>query len=169
MKGTSQQAIKNQFSLGIQSSSVFPRFLCLFSTRVKGWTELSSGNRFDKETALKYYLYLFGLLNLFAIPIVPQLASFLFWTPRNVPYELMITAITIAQGFVMLLITRNPLKHKAFIDFLILANTMHAIVMGISFQNLFHFIGVAAVGSTGLLPLVFYPWGLKNFLLTQQD
>ena len=117
----------------------------------------------NKRALLKYYLLIFGLLN-----IVGNAGIYLFegllWQPRNFPEELMLSAVYIALGIVMLTAARAPLKHKALIDFVILSSIPHAIIMLIYHQNSFHLIDVGFIGLLGLVPLLIYPWKYKNFL-----
>jgi hypothetical protein len=77
----------------------------------------------------------------------------------------MMASIYLAMGIIMILVARNPIKHKSFIDFIILANTLHAGVMFFFAQNTAHIIlDVVPIGLMGLLPLIMYPWGVSNFL-----
>ncbi len=78
---------------------------------------------------------------------------------------MMMSSIFVAMGIVMILIAKNPRAHKAFVDFIIISNIFHAIVMLIYAQNVMQILAdVTVVGAMGVLPLWFYPWGLKNFL-----
>ncbi|MHA2208050.1 MAG: hypothetical protein ACXABV_02670 [Candidatus Thorarchaeota archaeon] len=84
----------------------------------------------DKVKLLSYYLYLFGLLSLTVIAIGPFfLGDELLWQPRNLPTEIMMSSIYFSMGIVMILAAREPSKHKLFVDFLIISNTIHAIIM----------------------------------------
>lgn len=75
-------------------------------------------------------------------------------------------SIYFAMGIVMVFAARDPQKHKAFVDFLVIANILHAMVMLIASQSLIQiFLDAIPVGAMGFLPLLFYPWGLRNFLL----
>ena len=122
----------------------------------------------DKKTKyLKRYLLIFGLLNIFVISFtIPLLfGDWLLWEPRNLAVEMMMSSIYLAMGIVMVLIARNPLPHKAFIDFLVIANLAQAFVMQIFSENIWHLVfDVGAIALMGALPLVFYPWGLRRFL-----
>jgi hypothetical protein len=121
----------------------------------------------DKGKWLKYYLLVFGLLNIFVISFtVPLLfGDWLLWTPRNIPDEMMISGLYFCMGLVMILAAKKPLSHKSFVDFLVIANICHAVVMIIYARNALHLlVDVPSVGLIGVLPLFFYPWGLKNFL-----
>ena len=116
---------------------------------------------------LKYYFWVFGLLNILIISFtVPLLfGDLLLWQPRNIPVEIMIGVIYFAMGIIMIFSARNPLAHKSFLDFVILANILHAFVMVLFAKNLFHLIvDVIPIGLMGVLPLLFYPWGLSKFL-----
>ncbi len=122
----------------------------------------------DRKTKyLKNYLIIFGLLNIFVISFtVPLLlGDWVLWSPRNIPVEMMISSIYLAMGIIMLRIARDPLPHQAFIDFLVIANLGHALVMLIYAENLWHILfDAGAIALTGGLPLIFYPWGLRRFL-----
>ena len=120
-----------------------------------------------KTKYLKQYLLIFGLLNIFVISFtVPLLlGDWLLWEPRNLAVEMMMSSIYLAMGIVMVLIARNPLPHKAFIDFLVVANLGHAFVMLIFSENIWQLVFDAGViALMGALPLFFYPWGLRQFL-----
>jgi hypothetical protein len=120
----------------------------------------------DKVRLLSLYLTIFGILNLItALTIPPFFGDALLWLPRNIPTEVMMSSIYVAMSLIMLLTARNPMPHKAFVDFLIVANTVHALVMLIYAEHIWQIILDAGfIGATGLLPLLFYPWGLKKFL-----
>jgi hypothetical protein len=78
----------------------------------------------------------------------------------------MMASLYFAMGLVMVVASRNPFKHKAFVDFLIISNSLHAVVMFITAKNSFHiFLDAIPVGAMGILPLFFYPWKLRNFLI----
>ncbi|MHA2062116.1 MAG: hypothetical protein ACW963_07500 [Candidatus Sifarchaeia archaeon] len=64
----------------------------------------------------------------------------------------------------MLTIAKNPLSNKSFVDFVVVANIFHAIVMTVFAQNIFHLGDAALIVLMGVLPLLFYPWGLEDFL-----
>jgi len=119
----------------------------------------------NKIKLLRYYLYVFGFGNLFLLSFSPILfGDILLWSPRNIPTELMIGSIYFAMGIIMLMTAKNPLSHKSFVDFVVVANIFHAIVMILFAQNIFHLGDAALIGLMGVLPLLFYPWSLKNFL-----
>lgn len=119
----------------------------------------------NKTELLRYYLYIFGFANLFLLSFGPiLLGDILLWSPRNIPVELMLGSLYFAMGIIMLVAAKNPLSHKTFVDFIVIANIFHAIVMLIFAQNIFHLGDAALIGLMGVLPLLFYPWGLKNFL-----
>jgi hypothetical protein len=93
----------------------------------------------NKIKFLKYYLYVFGFANLFLLSFGPiLLGDLLLWSPRNIPTELMIASIYFAMGIIMLITAKNPFSHKSFVDFVVVANIFHAIVMIIFAQNIFH-------------------------------
>lgn len=69
----------------------------------------------------------------------------------------MVGSLYFALGIVMLLASKAPMKHKAFVDFII--------IMVVYAQTLWHIVLDAGfVGAMGLIPLVLYPWGMKTFL-----
>jgi hypothetical protein len=121
----------------------------------------------EKTRLLRIYFVMFGLLNIlvisFAVPLA--LGDELLWHPRNIPDEMMLSVLYLAMGIVMLLAARRPEDHKAFLDFVILGNTLHAAVMLVYADHALHVIfDVGAVGAMGVAPLFFYPWGLRRFL-----
>jgi len=118
-----------------------------------------------KEKILKNYLIIFGLLNLTVLSFgVLLFGDLLLWTPRNIPTEIMISSIYFAMGIVMILCSRNLLSHKSFIDFVIIANIFHAIVMFVYAENFIHIGDALIIGAMGVMPLFFYPWGLRKFM-----
>ena len=119
----------------------------------------------DKLRMLKYYFWAFGLLNILIISFtVPMLfGDLLLWQPRNIPVEIIIGTIYFAMGIIMILSASNPLAHKSFLDFVILANILHAFVMAIYAKNFLHIVVDSLfIGLMGMLPLFFYPWGTKK-------
>ncbi len=65
----------------------------------------------------------------------------------------------------MLVAARNPLKHKTFLDFAILGNILHAIVMALFADRLIQIlVDVGFIGLMGMVLLTLYPWDIKNFL-----
>lgn len=120
----------------------------------------------NKEESLKYYLVIFGLFNIFIFAFIIPLffGDFLLWSPRNFPTEMMIGSINLAMGMIMLLVAQNPMGHKSFIDFIVISNVFHAIVMFVYAQNIIHIFDAIAVCLIGVLPLLIYPWGLRDFL-----
>lgn len=122
----------------------------------------------NNETKLKKVLYWFGLANIFLHPVLPWFfPHHFFWTPRNIPYEFMIGGIYIALGIVMVIASKEPLKHKLFIDFSILANLFHAVVMiyfGLVDQPSHLYGDVLWISALWLVPLFYYPWKLNTFL-----
>ena len=77
----------------------------------------------DKIRFLKYYFWVFGLLNILIISSAVPLffGDLFFWEPRNIPDELMISAFYLAMGIIMIFPAKNPLAHKSFLDFVIIA------------------------------------------------
>ncbi len=89
----------------------------------------------------------------------------LLWNPRNVPDETMISAIYFAMGVVMICAARAPQAHKSLVDFVILANLLHAAVMLVYAERPLHIaVDVSSIGILGAVPLFIYPWGLRSFL-----
>jgi hypothetical protein len=119
-----------------------------------------------KTIYLKWYLYLLGFSNIFLVSTLPVIFGDVFlWQPRNLPTEIMMASLYFAMGLVMVFAARKPEQHKAFVDFLVIANVLHAGVMLLTAQNTLQiFLDVIPIGVMGLLPLSIYPWGLKNFL-----
>ena len=77
----------------------------------------------------------------------------------------MIAGTYVTMGIVMIAVAPAPRKHKAFIDFLILANLLHAAIMIATARDILQIVvDVVPIGSMGILPLIFYPWGIKNYL-----
>lgn len=69
------------------------------------------------------------------------------------------------MGLVMLRAAKTPVKHKTFVDFIIIGNILHSVIMVTHAQTIFHIVVDAGfIGAMGVIPLVFYPWGLKTFL-----
>lgn len=121
----------------------------------------------NKTKLLRTYLFVFGFLNIFVVSIVPVILGDVFlWQPRNLPIEIMMSILYFSMGIVMVIAARSPENHKSFIDFLVLGNTLHALVMLITAQSVLQVIlDVFPIGAMGLLPLFFYPWGVRNFLV----
>lgn len=118
---------------------------------------------------LSRYLFLAGWANLVLHPVLPWLLPELFfWQPRNYAYEFMIGGIYLALGIVMIIASKQPEKHKLFVDFCILMNLFHAVVMmafAILVNQPHHLVGdVVWIGAQAVIPLFVYPWGIKNFL-----
>jgi hypothetical protein len=119
-----------------------------------------------RERYLIIYLYIFGFASIFLITTIPIIWGDLFlWQPRNIPTEIMMAGLYLVMGLMMILVAKNPLSQKSFIDFLILANLLHAMIMVVLAQNIYQIIlDVIPIGSMGAIPLFIYPWGLRNFL-----
>lgn len=120
----------------------------------------------NKEKYFKVYLYVFGTLNVLTAFSIPMLfGNQLLWQPRNFPTDLMVGCLYFAMGIIMLLVSKTPMKHKAFVDFIIIGNILHSSIMLAYAQTLWHIVLDASfIGAMGLIPLVLYPWGLKTFL-----
>jgi predicted MFS family arabinose efflux permease len=119
-----------------------------------------------KDRLLTIYLFFFGILNVFFLSFaVPIFFDALMWQPRNIPVEMMMSGIYFSMGVIMVSIASDPLKHKGFIDFIILANFIHAAIMVIFAENAWHLVADAlGIMLMALIPLCIYPWGLKQFL-----
>ena len=119
-----------------------------------------------REKYLSIYLYGFGFASIFLITTIPFIwGDLLLWHPRNFPTEIMIAGIYLAMGIVMVITAKRPLNQKSFIDFLILGNLIHASIMLFTASNYFQIIfDVIPIGLMGLIPLLIYPWKIRNFL-----
>jgi hypothetical protein len=119
-----------------------------------------------KSKWLKRYLVTFGLLNIFVISFtIPIfLGGLLLWQPRNLPVEMMLSSIYLVMGVVMIAAAKNPMTHKSLVDFLVLANPAHALVMLLFAQNIWHLVDVFTIGLLGGFPLLFYPWEMRYFM-----
>jgi hypothetical protein len=124
-----------------------------------------------KNKFLKAYLKIFGFFNLLFVPTIPIIFGDVFlWQPRNLPTEIMMAGLYFAMGLVMIFAARKPEKQKAFVDFLIIGNILHATVMLFTAQNTWQIVlDALPVGVMGGLPLLFYPWGLGKFLIQPAD
>ncbi|MCW4040692.1 MAG: hypothetical protein NWE83_08070 [Candidatus Bathyarchaeota archaeon] len=119
----------------------------------------------NKILLLRYYFLVFGMLSIATAIIIPWFFPQFLWEPRNIPQELMISCLYIAMGIVMVASASDPVKHKGFIDFIILANVLHAGVMIVVAENIFHLVVDALfIGLMGILPLGLYPWKRTQFL-----
>lgn len=121
----------------------------------------------SKIKMLKTYLFVFGFLNIFIVSTIPVIFGDVFlWQPRNLPNEIMMASLYFSMGVVMVFVARSPEKHKSFIDFLILGNTLHALVMLVTAQTFLQIVlDVLPIGLMGILPLFLYPWKIRNFLV----
>lgn len=123
----------------------------------------------QKEKYLGIYLSIFGIVNMIFLSFAPiLLGDLLLWQPRNIPTELMMASLYFALGVIMLRSAKKPLEHKSLIDFVILGNILHSAIMFFTAEHLFHFGDALIIGIEGILPLFFYPWGLKH-LWTKQN
>jgi hypothetical protein len=120
----------------------------------------------DRERLLKIFLYAFGILNIAVLSFaIPVFFDFLMWQPRNIPVEMMMSGIYFSMGIIMIAVANDPLRHKGFIDFIILANIIHAAIMAIFAENVWHLVvDAGGIGLMALIPLIIYPWGLKRLL-----
>ena len=119
-----------------------------------------------RQHFLTIYLYVFGIVNIFIVTWLPfALAEKMLWTPRNLPDEMMISSIYLAMGIAMIGAARHPTGRKAFVDFLIVANLLHALVMAVMAQNIWQILlDALPIAMMGAIPLMIYPWGLRNFM-----
>ena len=119
-----------------------------------------------KIKILKIYLYVFGIGNIvtsFVIPIA--FGDSVLWHPRNLTTDLMVGSIYFAMGICMMCIVKKPEEQKGFIDFIIMSNIFHAMVMIIFAQKPSHiYLDAGFIGLMGVVPLLVYPWGIKKFL-----
>ena len=119
-----------------------------------------------KQRWLRYYLLVFGLLNIlvvsFTVPIF--FGDQVLWHPRNVPDEMMLSVLYLAMGVVMVAAARDPMDHKALVD-VVLGNVLHALVMVVYAEHALHIVlDVVGIGAMGVIPLFVYPWGVRRFL-----
>ncbi len=116
---------------------------------------------------LRKYLRLYGFLSLIVIPTVPFFFRDIFmWEPKNTPLELMIVSIYFVLGIQMLNESRKPEPSKSLVDFIILASLAHSVIMLAFAENINHILfDVIPISSMAIWPLIFYPWGRKNFLI----
>lgn len=119
-----------------------------------------------KTRYLGIFLRIFGISNLvtaFTIPIF--FGDLLLWTPRNLPTELMVGSLYFAMGIVMLIAAHNPIEHRAFLEFAIIGNILHAFIMiAYATKPIQIVVDAGFIGFMGLVLLILYPWGIKNFL-----
>ncbi len=120
----------------------------------------------NKKKLLTAYCYIFGVGNILTSFIIPIFfGDELLWYPRSIATDLMVGSLYMAMGIVMVMIAKSPENHKSFIDFLIVSNNLHAIVMVIFAQKPSHiFIDSGFIGLMGIIPLLLYPWPLRKFL-----
>jgi len=120
----------------------------------------------EQNTISKLFLRFFGIANIltaFTIPIF--FGDVLLWKPRNLPTELMVGSLYFAMGIVMLVAARAPIEHRTFLEFVILGNIFHAIVMALFAEDSVQLVlDVGFIGLMGFILLALYPWGIKNFL-----
>jgi hypothetical protein len=119
-----------------------------------------------KVKLLKIYLYIFGIGNVVTSLLVPLVfGDAVLWHPRNLATDLMVGSVYLAMGIVMVCIARKPENHKGFIDFIVIANIFHAIVMIVFAQKPSHiYLDAGFIGLMGVIPLFIYPWGITKFL-----
>jgi len=100
----------------------------------------------DKEKLMRLYLYCFSMVNIFFLSFaVPLFFGFLLWEPRNIPNEVMMSGIYFSMGSMMVLTARNFMSQKGFVNFIILANSIHAIIMVVYAKNMIHIVVMRAV------------------------
>ena len=119
-----------------------------------------------KTKLLKAYFYIFGTGNIITSVAIPVFfGDELLWHPRSLPTDLMVGSIYMAMGIIMVLVAKYPKKHKGFIDFIILSNILHAIVMIFYAQRPIHiYLDSGFIVTMGIIPLFLYPWPLRKFL-----
>ena len=120
----------------------------------------------NKVSLLKICLYIFGIGNIVTSLLTPLLlGEALLWEPRNLATDLMLGSVYLAMGIGMICIAKKPESQKGFIDFVVMSNIFHAIVMIVFAQKPIHvYLDAGYVGLMGVMPLFIYPWGIKNFL-----
>jgi len=78
---------------------------------------------------------------------------------------MMMSGIYFSMGIMMVLTAQNCKDQKGFVDFIILANAIHAIVMVVYAKNLIHIVvDAGGIVLVALIPLTIYPWGIRSFL-----
>lgn len=120
----------------------------------------------EKVKILKMYLYIFGAGNVITSLVIPiAFGDSILWQPRNLATDFMVGSIYLAMGIGMLCVAKKPEEQKGFIDFIVMSNIFHAIVMIIFAQKPSHiYLDAGFVGLMGIVPLLVYPWGLNKFL-----
>lgn len=133
-------------------------------------SDLQSSNS-RRQRLLTFYLYIGGLVNIFIVTWLPfVLAEKMLWTPRNLADEMMIAGIHLAMGIVMIAAARHPTERKAFVDFLVVANLLHALIMMVMAQNIWQILlDALPIALMGVVPLLIYPWGLRNFIVQHRS
>lgn len=118
-----------------------------------------------KFALVRLYLYIFGSISIIFLSFLPIIfGDWLLWEPRNIPVEIMLSSIYFALGIVMIRVAPRPNNHKSLIDFIVLANVLHAAVMVIFTRHLGHIFDAVVIGAMGIIPMFIYPWGWKSFL-----
>lgn len=120
----------------------------------------------NRQKYLTLSFYIFGLGNILtSIGIPIFFGDELLWKPRNLATDLMVGSLYMAMGVIMLLIAKQPNKHKAFIDFIVVGNVLHAFVMILFAQKPGHIVlDSGYILMMGIIPLLLYPWPRKRFL-----
>jgi hypothetical protein len=130
-----------------------------------GVHSIEKGVPMTKTRYLAIALRFFGVANLITAFTIPLFfGDLLLWRPRNLPTELMVGSLYFAMGIMMLVTARQPMRHKAFLEFTIQGNIMHAIVMAAFAEKTIQLVVDAAfIGLMGLVLLALYPWGIRAF------
>lgn len=77
----------------------------------------------------------------------------------------MVGSLYFATSMVMLIAAGAPLEHRAFLEFAILGNIFHAVVMLVFAENSVQLeVDISFIRLMGFILLALYPWGIKNFL-----
>jgi hypothetical protein len=104
-----------------------------------------------------------NILTSFVIPLF--FGDELLWTPRSLPTDLMVGSLYMAMGIVMIVVAKSPMNHKAFIDFIIISNILHGLVMVFYAQKPSHiYLDSGFIGIMGVILILLYPWPLNKFL-----
>ncbi len=104
--------------------------MTVFEARGIGLLRYNNGVN-NAEKALRGAVIGWALAGLIAIPLFVFFDPFSGWQwqPRNPIYDQMMVSIYIALGVVCLFCIGEPLKHAAFLWFIVLSSLLHGLVM----------------------------------------
>lgn len=113
------------------------------------------------------FIAFFGFLTVAVfVEIGPAVESLIKWGDRGEAYELMICSIYLTWGVFLWLASANPLAHKLFLDFSVVANVVHFTVMFVEGLVMpgehAHLYGDVALGWAGLIPLAWIWWRVRD-------